>query len=137
MTVSCATCRVPARSGHRKGDEVTITHDQPRLSVVTTRRARRQLDDAAGFLELAAFAALMAGNVEDIARMIACTDAITVLADLGAHSEADAELAEGAEPMAAAIESLRSVDAAAFVDRHHAGVVAQLADDLERRFIGN
>ena len=114
---------------------MTITHDEPRLSVVTTRRARRQLDDAAGFLELAAFAALMCGSVEDIARMSACTDAITVLADLGAPNEVDAELADGAEPIAAAVGSLRAIDPAAFADRHHAGVVAQLADDLERRFV--
>jgi hypothetical protein len=114
---------------------VTITHDEPRLSVVTTRRARRQLDDAAGFLELAAFAALMCGSVEDIARMSACTDAITVLADLGALNEVDAELADGAEPIAAAV-GVAPGDRSGRVRRPPSRRGGRSArDDLERRFV--
>jgi len=115
---------------------VTVTHDETRASVARTRRARRQLDDAASYLEVAAFAALMAGTAEDLSRMTACTEAITTLAGLGARGDVDAELAEGQDPIRAAVEALRGISADAFDDRHLAVVVGALADSLARRVIG-
>ena len=56
---------------------MTVTHDETRASVAKTRRARRQLDDAASYLEVAAFAALMGGTADDLTRMTGCTEAIT------------------------------------------------------------
>lgn len=113
---------------------MTITHDEVRAPVALTRRARRQLDEAAGYVEAAAFAALMGASVDDFARMGACTEALTVLSDLGARSEVDVSLVDGENAVAAAVAALRGIEASAFADPHYAGVIAQLADDLSRRF---
>jgi hypothetical protein len=114
---------------------VTVTHDETRASVARTRRARRQLDDAATYLEVAAFAALMAGTAEDLARMTGCTEAITTLAGLGARGDVEAELAEGEDPVGAAVQTLRGISAEAFVDPAHAVIVGAIADSLARRFL--
>lgn len=114
---------------------MTIIHDSRPGATATTRRARRQLDEAASLLEVAAFAALMGGSVDDIARMSACTDALTVLADLGARSAPDPVLPQDCDAVAEAVRTLRGMDRDAFTDPHHAGVISQLADDPDRHFL--
>ncbi len=116
---------------------MTVTHDETRASVANTRRARRQLDDAASYLEVAAFAALMGGTADDLTRMTGCTEAITTLAGLGARGEVDGfgELAAGEDPIGAAVAALQGICADAFVDERHAVVVGALADSLARRFL--
>ncbi len=104
-------------------------------SVVTTRRARRQLDEAAGLLEMAAFAALMSTNRADFIRIGACTDALTVLTDLGARPEVTMDVDEQSCLVTAAVDTLRATDPVAFADPHHAAVVRQLADDLHAHLL--
>lgn len=98
-----------------------------------TRRARRQLSEAAALLEEIAFTALMDPLAPDLALMGRATDALIVLHDLGAHA-ADSLKAPGRpvrDLVANAVVTLRSIDRGAFAYAGDFTAVAQLADGLE------
>lgn len=91
------------------------------------------MDEAAAHLETAAFAALMTGCTEDLARMGACTDALSALHALGARCEGPlGPINDSSGALIAAVATLREIDPDAFGGSYHAAVVCQIADDLQR-----